>query len=171
MPAAQRKRFATRYAAEPMCRLSQRLAQHLGMIGTGYAVSQHACPGQALLVVLQAIDYRTQRASHAASIYHCQHRQAKLHSHIGTARLAVKQAHYAFNQHHIVMHASVLQHGAASGSARHPQIKLVHALPAGKRVPACINKVGPALKHLHAQALPAPKACQRSRNRGFALPR
>ena len=60
---------------------------------------------------------------------------------------------------------------AAVGLAVHPQVQLVHRPAAGELVPVRVQKVWPALEHLHAQAPARLQPRQRRRHRGFALPR
>ena len=67
--------------------------------------------------------------------------------------------------------ATGLEPNAAVGLAIHPQIQLVHRLAAGELVPVRVQKVWPALEHLHAKTPARMQPRQRRRHRGLALPR
>ena len=60
---------------------------------------------------------------------------------------------------------------AAAGLAVQPQVQLVHGLAAGELVPVRVQKVWPALEHLHAKTPARMQPRQRRRHRGLALPR
>ena len=157
--------------AHPVCAVTQAIAQHLRMPLAAHAVGQHTRPGHAGAVVLQAKGQRAKSARHGRCIDHRQHRHAKVLCQVGRAGGAVEQAHHAFDEDEVVALRRRMQALAAVGLAIHPQVQLVHRLAAGELVPVRVQKVWPALEHLHAKTPARMQPRQRRRHRGLALPR
>ena len=157
--------------AHPVGAVAQAIAQHLRMPLAAHAVGQHTRPGHAGAVVLQAKGQRAKSARHGRCIDHRQHRHAKVLCQVGRAGGAVEQAHHAFDEDEVVALRRSMQALAAVGLAIHPQVQLVHRLAAGELVPVRVQKVWPALEHLHAKTPARMQPRQRRRHRGLALPR
>jgi hypothetical protein len=145
------------------------LTQHFFVAGTGDTVCQHTAQIQAGPVMLEAIGDCTHGLGHAGHIHHRRHRQLEQFGQIGAARLAIKQAHDAFEQQQVGATGSFIDQLAALRRAHHPQIELIYRIAAGACQYGRIEKIRTALEHPHAQALLAVPARQRGGHRGLAV--
>ena len=159
----------------PEAAVRHTVGQHLRMARAADMVGDDAGPGQAAAVgggvVLQAPGQGAKGAGHGGGADNAQHRNAEAAGDIGGTRLAVVQAHDAFDQQDVVLLRRLVQAGAHIGFAIDPQVQLVDRLAAGELVPVRIQKVRAALEHLHAPALTPVQPGQRGGERGLALAR
>jgi hypothetical protein len=100
------------------------------MAFAGHAVGDHA--GQLdRTVVAQAQHHRAGGLRHGAGVDHGQHRDVEFARQVGRRRVAVVQAHHAFDQHHVRLQRGLRQALAAGLRSDHPQIERMDLFAAG----------------------------------------
>ena len=174
MPLRQAETGIARQMA-PEVVLHHALAQHAGVAFAAHMVGQHAGPGQRLAggvgVMAQAVGHSPERIRHRRCAQDAQHRNAQQPRNISRTGLAIMQPHHAFDQDQVRLLRSAMQAFADILLPVDPQIELVHRPPAGQLVPVRIQKIRPALEHLHTASGARMQARQPGGERGLALAR
>ena len=162
---------AALHCAQPAHRRAYAVFQHGGMARASHAIGDRAVQRDVAAVGGEAVDDRAEALRHRRTVDHRQHRQAEAGGDIGSRRIAIEQAHHAFDEDNVRRARRLVEQAAAIILAHHEQVERQDGMPARPLEDHRVEKVWPALEHAHPQAAIAVAAREGGGDRGLALSR